>query len=101
MDRDEATATAEELVRALEAWADGAPGRVEASRRSARSGFLAARPCGTFLPSALPARPGRPYEAERFADHDAARGRRHLTPILRPPPGAQQELYFNTRHFGR
>ncbi|HBI41839.1 MAG TPA: hypothetical protein DDY78_03155 [Planctomycetales bacterium] len=102
MDRDEAIATAEELVRALEAWSDGAPGRVESASAARGSGFWLHVHAGLFSLLLCRRTPGRPYEAERFADDDAARAAAaDLTPILRPPPGAQQELYFNTRHFGR
>ena len=102
MDRDEATATAEELVRALEAWADGAPGRLETAAAPRGPGFWLYVHAGLFSLLFCPRTPGRPYEAERFADPDAARAAAaHLKPILQPPPGAQQELYLNTRHFGR
>jgi hypothetical protein len=102
MERDEATATAEELVRALEAWADGAPGRIEAASAPRGPGFWLHVHAGLFSLLLCPRAPGRPYEAERFAGEDAARAAAaDLTTILRPPPGVQQELYFNTRHFGR
>jgi hypothetical protein len=102
MDRDEATATAEELIRALEAWADGAPGRVETTSAPHGPGFWLHVHAGQFSLLLCPRAPGRPYEAERFADSDAARAvAADLAPILRPPPGTQQELYYNTRHFGR
>jgi hypothetical protein len=102
MDRDEAVATAEELVRALEAWAAGAPGRVETASAPQGVGVWLYVHAGLFSLLLCPRTPGRPYEAERFADGDAARAAANdLAPILRPPPGAQQELYFNTRHFGR
>jgi hypothetical protein len=102
MDRDEATATAEELVGALEAWAGGALGSVETAAAPRGPGFWLHVRAGLFSLLLCPRAPGRPYEAERFADEDAARAAAaDLTPILQPPPGAQQELYFNTRHFGR
>jgi hypothetical protein len=102
MDRDEATATAEELIRALEAWAEGAPGRVETASAPHGQGFWLHVHAGQFSLLLCPRAPGRPYEAECFADGDAARAvAADLTPIVQPPPGAQQELYFNTRHFGR
>ncbi len=102
MDRDEATSTAEELIHALEAWAGGAPGRVEAASAPSGSGLWLHVHAGLFSLLLCPRAPGRPYEAERFADDEAARAvAADITPILRPPPGAQQELYFNTRHFGR
>jgi hypothetical protein len=102
MDRDEATATAEELIHALEAWADGAPGRVETAAAPHGPGFWLHVHAGLFSLLLCPRAPGRPYEAERFADDEEARAvAADLAPILRPSPDAQQELYFNTRHFGR
>ncbi len=102
MDRDEATATAAELVRALEAWAGGEPGRVEAASAPRGLGLWLRVHAGPFSLLLCPRTPGRPYEAERFADDAAARAAADdLTAILRPTPGALQELYFNTRHFGR
>ena len=101
MDREEATATAAELVRALEAWAAGAPGRIEAASAPQGRGVWLRVHAGPFSLLLCPRTPGRPYEAERFADDNAARTvAADLTPILRPPPGVQQELYFNTRYFG-
>jgi hypothetical protein len=102
MDRDEATATAEELIRALEAWAEGAPGRVETAAAPQGLGFWLHVHAGLFSLLLCPRTPGRPYEAERFTDDNTARAvAADLTAMLRPPPGAQQELYFNARHFGR
>jgi hypothetical protein len=102
MDRDEATGTAEELIRALEAWAEGAPGRVETAAAPQGHGVWLHVHAGLFSLLLCPRAPGRPYEAERFTDDDTARAvAADLAPILRPPPGTQQELYFNTRHFGR
>jgi hypothetical protein len=102
MDRDEATATGEGLARALEAWSVGGPGRVETAAAPQGPGSWLRVHVGPYTLLLCPRTPGRPYEAERFADDDAARAAAaNLTPILRPPPGAQQELYFNTRHFGR
>jgi hypothetical protein len=98
MDRDEATATAEELIHALQA----SPSRVETASGPRGVGVWLYVHAGLFSLLLCPRTPGRPYQAERFADEDAARAAAaDLAPILRPPPGAQQELYFNTRHFGR
>jgi hypothetical protein len=102
MDREEAVAIAEDLVHALEAWAAGAPGCVETALAPQGVGVWLRVHAGHFSLLLCPRTPGRPYEAERFADEDAARAAAaDLTLILRPPPGAKQELYFNTRHFGR
>ncbi len=102
MDRDEATEAAGELVCALEAWAAGGPGRVETAAAPQGPGLWLRVHAGPFSLLLCPRAPGRPYEAQRFADNDAARAAAaDLAPVLHPPPGGQQELYFNTRHFSR
>jgi len=102
MDRDDATATAAELVRALEEWAGGGPGRVEATAAPQGPGVWLRVHAGSFSLLLCPRSPGQPYQALRFADGEAARiAAAALTPVLHPPPGAAQELYFNTRHFSR
>lgn len=102
MDREEATATAGQLVGALEEWAAGGPGRVETAAAPQGEGVWLRVHSGPFSLLLCPRAPGRPYEAQRFADHDAARAAAaDLAPILHPPPDGRQELYFNTRHFSR
>ena len=102
MERDEAAAKAESLARALEAWSDGALGCVEAAAAPQGDGAWLYAHVGRFSLLLCPRVPGRPYEAERFADAGAARvAVADLTAVLRPPAGARQELYFNTRYFGR
>ena len=102
MDREEATAAAGQLVRALEEWAAGGPGRVETAAAPQGQGVWLRVHAGPFSLLLCPRAPGRPYEAQRFADDDAARAAAaDLAPILHPPPGGRQELYFNTRHFSR
>ena len=102
MDREEATAAAGELARALEAWAAGGPGRVETAEASQGPGLWVRVHAGTFSLLLCPRAPGKPYQAQRFADGAAARAAAaDLAPVLRPPAGVRQELYFNTRHFSR
>ena len=102
MDRDEATAAAGALVRALEEWAAGGPGRVETAAAPQGPGLWLRVHAGPFSLLLCPRAPGQPYQALRFADGDAARAAAaDLAPVLQPPSGAQQEVYFNTRHFGR
>ena len=102
MDREEATAAAGQLVRALEEWAAGGPGRVETAAAPRGEGVWLRVHAGPFSLLLCPRAPGRPYEAQRFADQDAARAAAaDLAPVLQPPPDGRQEIYFNTRHFSR
>ena len=102
MDRDEAAAAAGEVARALEAWAAGGPGRVETAEAPQGPGVWVRVHAGTFALLLCPRAPGQPYQALRFADAESARAAAAvIAPVLHPPPGAQQELYFNTRHFLR
>jgi hypothetical protein len=102
MDRDEATAAAGELARALEAWAAGGPGRVEAADAPQGPGVWLRVHAGPFSLLLCPRAPGKPYQAARFADDQAARvAAADLAPVVHPPPSAEQELYINTRHFNR
>jgi hypothetical protein len=102
LDRDEAAEAARELARALADWAAGGPGRVETPDAPQGTGVWLRVHAGPFALLLCPRSPGRPYEAERFADREAARAAaENLATYLHPPPGAEQELYFNTRHFTR
>jgi hypothetical protein len=102
MDRDQATTVARDLVRALEEWASGGPGRVETTAAPQGPGVWLRVHVGPFSLLLCPRTPGQPYQALRFADGEAARAAAaDLTPVLHPPPGAVQDLYFNTRHFSR
>jgi len=102
MDRDEAAAAAQELARALETWAAGGPGRVETADAPQGPGVWLRVHAGPFALLLCPRAPGRPYQAERFPDPEAAHAAAaRLAAVLRPAPGAGQELYFNTRHFTR
>ena len=102
MDRDEAAAAAGEVCPRP----GGVGGRRAGPRRDGRSaagaGSLGPRPRRDVRAPALPAHAGQPYQALRFADAESARAAAAvIAPVLHPPPGAQQELYFNTRHFLR
>ena len=97
--RDEAAAAARGLIQALDGWAGGGPGGVEAA--AAPDGYRVRVAAGPFVLLLCPREPGRPYRPQVFADADAARAAADaLLAVLRPPAGAEQELYFNTRHFG-
>lgn len=102
MDRDAATAAAANLVRALEEWAGGGSGRVETTAAPQGPGVWLRVHAGPFSLLLCPRAPGQPYQALRFADGEAARtAAADLMHVLHPPPGAEQEVYFNTRHFSR
>ncbi|HVS38410.1 MAG TPA: hypothetical protein VMS17_22825 [Gemmataceae bacterium] len=102
MDRDEATAAATEVVRALEAWSAGGPGGVETTAAPQGPGVWVRVHAGPFALLLCPRTPGQPYQAQRFADDESARAAAaELAPVLHPPPGAEQQVYFNTRHFLR
>ncbi len=102
LDRSEAAAAAGEVVRALETWAAGGPGRVETTDAPQGPGVWVRVHAGSFALLLCGRTPGQPYQALRFADGESARtAAAEIAPILHPPPGAQQELYFNTRHFLR
>jgi hypothetical protein len=91
--RDEAAAAAQELILSLDARASGGPGGVEIDGGGVRVRV------GAFVLLVCARAPGRPYQPQQFADADARAAAAALDAVLRPPPGAEQELYFNTRHF--
>jgi hypothetical protein len=98
MSREEASGQALRLFRALREWAEGGPGEVaEAASEDGRRLTVRA---GVFLLVVCGREPGKPYRAESFADPAALEdARRELLAVLRPGPEAEQEVYFNTRHF--
>ena len=101
MPRHEAEAAAGELGRALDELAARESGATEAVPAPG-DGWLLRLRVGAFALVACPREPGRPYRPAVFADADAARAAAdQLAAVLRPPDGVAQELYFNTRHFGR
>jgi hypothetical protein len=98
--RHEADAAAGELGRALDEWAAGAEGAVETVTGPDGGCRLLVR-VGPFALLACPREPGRPYRPALFDADDGARAAAQLAAVLCPPAGVAQELYFNTRHFGR
>ena len=103
MDRDEATAAAEEVVGALETWASGGPGRVETADAPHGAGVWVRVHAGPFALLLCPRAPGQPYQAQRPSPTapPPAPPPPEFVSVLHPSPGAPQELYFNTRHFLR
>jgi hypothetical protein len=102
LSRAEATITAQRLYRALEAWAAGGPGQVEAVPVPAGTGFRLRAVVAAYTLIACPREPGKSYQPLVLPDADAARdAARALTAVLCPRDGTEQELYFNGRHFTR
>jgi hypothetical protein len=102
MGLDEAHAAAQGLHRALEAWAAGGPGRVEPVALPEDQGFWVRAGVGRFTLLACPRLPGQPYRPLVLADAVSAQAAAgDLAAVLCPPAGADQELYFNARHFSR
>ncbi len=102
MSQPEAKAAAHALAEALEAWAGGGDGGIEEFANPEGGGFWLRVRAGAFALLACGRRPGQPYRPEAFPDADAARAAAaSLAAVLCPPPGVEQEYYFNTRHFGR
>jgi hypothetical protein len=96
----EATRLAHELSRALLGW-DAGGGRIEQEPVSGGEGYWLRVRVGSFSLLTCPRQPGQPYRPLVFTDTDAARtAAAQLAAILCPPPGVEQEMYFNTRHFG-
>jgi hypothetical protein len=100
LSHDEAAAAAHQLYRALEQWASGGEGGIEIVANENNGGGWLRVQVGPFFLVACTRAPGQPYRPAVFADADAGRQAvTKLTAILCPKPAAEQELYFNTRHF--
>jgi hypothetical protein len=96
---DEAEAAAERLCRALEIWAGGGDGRVDALPLEGGGHWVRAE-VGEFLFVACLRRPGQPYQPAVFTGLDEARpAAAVIAAVLCPAPGRVQEVYFNTRNF--
>ncbi len=101
MARHEADAAASELGRALDELAARGPGATEAVPAPG-GGWWLRLGVGAFALLACPRDPGQPYRPAVFTDTAAASiAAVRLAHVLCPPAGVEQELYFNTRHFGR
>jgi hypothetical protein len=104
--QSEAQALARELHRLLEARPVldpvGGAKRVEVvATPDGKGSWLRAR-VGALVLLACPRRPGQAYEPLVFTDEAEVRAvAARLEAVLWPHPGVDQELYFNTRHFGR
>jgi hypothetical protein len=102
LEPDEAQAVAEGVLRALERWSVGGPGKVEAAFAADGAGYWVQAEVGAFPLVACERRPGQPYRPAAFATPDEAeRAAVAITAALCPLGGAGLEVYLNTTHFGR
>jgi hypothetical protein len=100
VDRVEGQKLVEEFRRGLEDWASGGLGRVEPMPAPGGKGYQVRAGIGRFVLIACERIPGAPYKPAVFDAVSAAlsAGER-ITSVLRPGPGAIQEIYFNTENF--
>lgn len=91
---DEASAAAQSLFRAL-----GVGARIETI--STQSGSFVRAVAGPFVLVACVRQPGRPYSPAVCSADEACAVVAQLRPVLCPPVGVEQELYFNVRFFER
>jgi hypothetical protein len=95
---DEAEVVSAALFRAL----TRAGGGVEEAPCPDSGGYWLRARMGAYALLACPRLPGQPYRPVEFPDLQTARAAAtDLAPILFPPPGVEQECYFNSRHFSR
>jgi hypothetical protein len=95
MNRDEAQVVPAAVFRALTrggGWVEEVPSPEGGGH------WLRAR-IGAYALLVCPRLPGQPYQPLAFVDLEAARAAAQLAVILFPPPGVEQECYFNTSHF--
>jgi hypothetical protein len=92
---------AKALLHALQEWAaDREKGVVGAVASATGETYQVQAEVGLFTLIACPRLPGQPYWPAAFAQQaEAERLADVLRPILHPPGDAEQEVYFNTRHF--
>jgi hypothetical protein len=104
-EHEQAGRAAEALLDALGEWSGSCPGRVDctpAPNGLEAHGFHVRASVGPFHLLACERQPGKPYAAHRFEDVGEARDAAdRIEALFSPPPGSQQEIYLNTRHFQR
>jgi hypothetical protein len=102
LESEEGPAMAEGLLRALQRWAAGGAGKVEAAHAADGDGFWVQAQVGAFPLIACERRPGQPYRPAPFATPaEAERAAAAVAAALCPADGTGPEVYLNTRHFGR
>jgi hypothetical protein len=100
--REEAITMARKLALLLEGGNGDGLGRVVVVAAAAESGYWVQAEVGALMLLACRRRPGEPYRPLLFATHEEATSAAQQTAaVLFPPPGAEQELYFNLRNFAR
>jgi len=98
MNSEEASLVARGFFEALQEWARGRPGLIQAVADA--DGFLVWADVGDFCLVVCERRPGQAYRPLRLTDEtEARRVVARLTDVLHPPEQADQEVYFNTHHF--
>jgi hypothetical protein len=97
---DEATAAAHQLYAGLrERAADGV--KIQIDALPADDGLWLRVQVGPMYLIACARQPGKPYAPLLFADAaEAEEAESQLAALLCPTAGREQEVYFNTRHFG-
>jgi len=102
LEPEEGQAMAEGVLRALQRWAAGGPGKVEAAFAADGAGYWVQAEVGAFPLIACERRPGQPYRPAAFATPAEAEGAAAaIAAALCPPDCAGLEVYLNTRHFSR
>ncbi len=102
LDPEEGRTIAEGLLRALERWAAGGPGKVEAAFAADGAGYWVQAEVGAFPLLACERLPGQAYRPAAFATAAEAENAAASVAAALCPPGAEGlEVYLNTRHFGR
>jgi hypothetical protein len=100
--REEAEAAAEVLREALEQWHSGGTGQVQPVPAEDGAGYLVRAVVGVIPLLACLRQPGQPYRPQLFASPEEARqAAEAIRAVLCPAGDAEQELYFNHRHFAR
>ena len=100
LEREEAAALAEGLLRALERWAAGGPGKAEAAFAPDGVGYWVQAEVGSFPLIACERRPGQPYRPTAFATPaEAEAAAAAVAAALCPRGGDGLEVYLNTQHF--
>ena len=98
--RDEGAKLVTELYFGLEDWALGGLGRIEPMPAPGGKGYQVRAGVGRFVLIACDRIPGRPYQPAVFDTVSSAlSAAERIIAILRPSPGAHQEVYFNTENF--
>ena len=100
LDPDEGQAVAEGVLRALERWSAGGPGKVEAAFAPDGAGYWVQAEIGAFPLIACERRGGQPYRPAAFATVAAAEeATTAIIAALRPSGDDGVQVYLNTRHF--